>query len=60
VGGLAGGSVGVGWAWWHRSELASLVVGEGEPIGAAGVAVDAEEPEVHHPMVHGAEGQEVA
>jgi hypothetical protein len=41
VGGLNTGGVGVGWSWWRRSELASLVVGEGEPVGAAGVAIDA-------------------
>ena len=57
--GLDGGAVGVGWSWWSRSELASLVIGEGKPVMAAGIAVDAEDAEVHHSVVNRAQGHEV-
>jgi hypothetical protein len=59
VGGLDGRGVGVGWSWWSRSELASLVIGEREPVVAAGIAVDAEDAEMHHPVVHRAQGHEI-
>jgi hypothetical protein len=54
-----GGGVGLGWSWWRRSELASPVIGEGEPVGAAGIAGDAEGAEVHHPVVGRTERHEI-
>jgi hypothetical protein len=59
AGGRSGG-VGVGWSWWRRSELTPLAIGEGEPVVAAGIPADAEDAEVHHPVVHRAQRHEIA
>jgi hypothetical protein len=59
AGALGAGDIGFWWSWRRWSQLSAVVVHERKPALVAGLAADGEEPEVHHPVVHGAQGEEV-